>query len=217
MGELLDGEKEKVERNDVANTLDYADTAIKNKVRSFRSIAAAVFSSGLLLGIIVCCICDLAVNGGFTWSLFPVSAAVFSWAVCFPVIKLGVKGVALSLGAVTVLTLPFLAVLGILAGSDIMAVGVPVSIIGIAYLWSVFAVFRVIKGRRWLSAAVALLLMIPVCLLINLVASQMFAQPFIDIWDWLSFAIIAAGAAVFFVIDTKKKGKCHDKDFAGRG
>lgn len=217
MGELLNGEKEKSERNDVANTLDYADKTIKNKLRSFRSIAAVVFSAGLLLGIIVCCICDLAISGGFTWSLFPVSAAVFAWAVCFPVIKLGVKGAALSLGAVTVLTLPFLTVLDMLTGSDIMAVGVPMSIIGIAYLWSVFAVFRVIKGRRLLSAAVALLMMIPVCLLINLVAAQMFDQPFIDIWDWLSFVIIAAGAAVFFAVDIKKKGKCHDKDLAGRG
>ena len=207
VGELLDGEKEKIGRNDVANTLDYADKTIKNKVRSFCSIAAAVFSAGLLLGIIVCCICDLAVNGRFTWSLFPVSASFFSWAVCFPVIKLGAKGAALSLTAVTVLTLPFLAVLGILTGSDIMAVGIPMSVIGIAYLWCVFAVFRIIKGRKLLATAVAILLVIPVCLLINLIASQMFAQPFIDMWDWLSFVIIAVVAAVFFVADIKRKGK----------
>lgn len=98
VGELLDGEKAKSDRNDMANTLDYADKAMKNKVRSFYSVAAAVFSGALLVGIIVCVICDLAVSGGFTWSLFPVSSAVFAWAVFFPVIKAGFKRVVVSLG-----------------------------------------------------------------------------------------------------------------------
>lgn len=207
VGELLDGEKEKSGRNDVENTLDYADKAMKNKVRSFHSIAAAVFSAGLLLGIIVCGICDLAVSSGFTWSLFPVSAAGFAWAVLFPVIKLGVKGVVVSLGAITVLIVPFLAALDMLTGSDIIAVGLPMAIIGIIYLWCVFAVFKAMKIRKLLAAAVALLLVIPVCLLINLIVAQMFIQPFIDMWDWLAFAVIAVGAAVLFVVDFKRKGK----------
>ena len=207
VGELLEGEKEKNNRDDVANTLDYADKAMRNKVRSFRSVAAAVFSVGLLLGIVVCCICDLAISGGLSWSWFPVSGAVFAWAVSFPVIKMGIKGVVASLGAVTVFTVPFLAVLNVLTGGGVMALGVPAAIIGIAYLWCVFMVFRVMKGRKLLAAAVALLLAIPVCLLINLIVAQTLAQPFIDVWDWLAFGVIAMGAAVFFAVDLKRKGK----------
>ena len=207
MGELLDGEKAKSDRNDVANTLDYADKAMKNKVRSFRSVAAAVFSGALLVGIIVCVICDLAVSGRFTWSLFPVSSAVFAWAVFFPVIKMGVKGVVVSLGAVSVMVVPFLAVLDVLTGGSVMAVGLPMAVIGVVYLWCVYAVFRVMRNRKLLAAAFALLLIIPVCLLINLIVAQMLAQPFVDMWDWLAFGIIAVGAVVFFVIDLKRKGK----------
>ena len=207
VGELLDGEKEKSDRNDVANMLDYADKAMKNKVRSFRGIAAAVFSVGLLIGIIVCGICDLAVSGGFTWSLFPVNACVFAWAVFFPVIKLGVKGVVVSLGAATVFTVPFLAVLDVLIGGGVMAVGVPAAVIGVVYLWCVFAVFRVMKGRKLSAAAVSLLLAIPVCLLINFIIAQMFAQPFIDMWDVLAFVVIAAAAGVLFAVDFKRRGK----------
>ena len=207
VGELLDGEREKIGRDDVENTLDYADKTIKNKVRSFRSAAAAVFSVGLLLGIIVCGICDVAVSNGFTFSLFTLSSAVFTWAVFFPVIKVGVKGAAVSLGAVTVLILPFLAVLDMLTGGGVMDAGVPVAVIGVIYLWCIFAVFKIMKGRKLLAAAVSLLLVIPVCLVINLIIARMFAQPFVDVWDWLAFGVIAAGAAVFFVVDLKRKGK----------
>ena len=207
VGELLEGEKEKKDRDDVANTLDYADKAMKNKVRSIRSIAAAVFSAGLLLGIVVCGICDLAISGGFSWSVFPASACVFAWAVFFPVIMLGNKGIVVSLGAVTVFTVPFLAVLELLTGGGVMAVGVPAAVIGIVYLWCVFMIFKMMKSSRPLAAAVALLLVIPACLLINLVVADKLAQPFLDVWDWLAFGIIAAGAAVFFAIDLKRKGK----------
>lgn len=217
VGELLDGEREKGGRDDIENTLDYADKAIKSKIRSFRSIAAIVFSAALLLGVIVCGICDLAASGSFTWSLFPVSSAVFSWVLFFPFIKLGAKGIPVSLASLTVFTVPFLAVIGALAGSDVLTVGIPVSVAGIIYLWSVFALFKVIKRRRLLAAATSLLLVIPVCLVINLIIAQRFAQPFLDVWDWLTFGVIAAGAAVFFVIDLNRKGKIHDKNIAGRG
>ena len=207
VGELLEGEKEKSDRNDVANTLDYADKAMKNKVRSFRSAAAAVFSVVLLVGIIVCVICDLAISGGFTWSLFPICSSVFAWAVFFPAVKSGAKGVAVSLAALTVFIVPFLAVLNMLTKGDVMAVGVPVAIVGIAYLWCVFAVFKVLKRGKLFAGAVSLLLAIPVCLLINLIIAQMLSQPFIDMWDLLAFAVIAAVAAVFFAVDIKRKGK----------
>ena len=207
VGELLEGEKEKRDRDDVTNTLEYADKAMKNKVRSFRSIAAAVFSVGLLTGIIGCCICDIAISGGFSWSLFPVSASVFAWMIFFPVIMLGAKGIVVSLGAATVFTVPFLAVLDILTGSEVMAVGVPMAIIGIVYIWCVFAVFKMMRSRKLLAAAVALLLVIPVCLLINLIVAQMFEQPFVDMWDWLAFGVIAMGAAALFAVDLKRKGK----------
>lgn len=207
VGELLDGERAKSGRDDVANTLEYADKAMKNKVRSFRGIAAAVFSVGLLLGIIVCAICDMAVSNGFTFSLFTFSSAVFAWTVFFPVIKLEVKGVVVSLVAVTVLIVPFLSVLDMLTGGGVMEVGVPAAVISVIYLWCVFAVFKLIKGRRLLAAAVALLMAIPVCLVINFVIAQTLAQPFIDMWDLLAFGVIAVGAAVLFAVDFKRKGK----------
>ena len=206
VGELLDGEKEKIDRDDVTNTLDYADKAMKNKVRAIRSIAAAVFTVGLLIGIVVCVGCDLAISGEFSWSLLPVSACVFAWAVFFPVILMGMKGVVVSLGTVTVFIVPFLAVMEMLTGGNIMAVGTPAAVIGVIYLWCVFVVFKVLK-RKLLAAAAALLLAIPVCLLVNLIVAQTYAQPFVDMWDWLAFGVIAVGAVVLFAVDLKRKGK----------
>lgn len=172
---------------------------------SFRSTASAIFSAGLLLSIIICGICDLAVSNGFEWSMFTFSSAVFAWAVFFPVIKPGIKGTALSLAAVTVLILPFLAVLDMLTGGSVIAVGVPVAVIGVVYLWCVFAAFKALKRGKLFSAAVSLLLAIPVCLGIDLIIANMFDQPFVDVWDWLAFAVIVMTAVIMFVFDTKRQ------------
>ncbi|MBO5337288.1 MAG: helix-turn-helix transcriptional regulator [Lachnospiraceae bacterium] len=207
--ELLNGEKSKLNmENDtvnIDNAIQYADKSAKNRMKSWQNLFAILFSAVLLLGIIVCSICDLAITERLSWSLFPTSAIIYAWFVLFPMIKWDRKGIAWSLTAVSLFTIPFLYVLSILVeGVDLfMYVGGGVAPIVILYLWSVFALFRKLKGRKWLAGALSLLLTIPMCILINLLLYKILNIPVFDLWDMLDFAAVIICAIVLLIIDFK--------------
>lgn len=64
----------------------------QDRSRSTHNIFTGVFSLLLFIGIAVCAICDTAISRSFTWSLYPISAIVFTWLVFIPMIKFGKKG-----------------------------------------------------------------------------------------------------------------------------
>ena len=207
--ELLNGEKSQLHTEHdmlyIDNAIQYADKSAKNRMKSWQNLFAILFSAVLLLGIIVCSICDLAITRKFTWSLFPISAIIYAWLVLFPMIKLATKGIAWSLVSVSLFTIPFLYVLSILVeGVDlILYVGGSVSPIVIIYLWSVFALFRKLKGRKWLAGALSLLLTIPMCILINLLLYKILNIPVFDVWDMLDFGAVIICAIILLIIDFK--------------
>jgi len=215
INELLKGEKNGEEViNDVeisvANALQYADKAVKIKAKSIQNICAAVFSIVLLLGIITCAICDLAITGGFTWSLVPISAILFAWFSFIPVIKYGTKGTVISLIALSICIVPFLLVLNSVVDGDglLLSIGIRMSAISIAYLWSVFAIFKILKSKKLIASAVSLLLAIPCSLLINFVLSKIISTALFDVWDATAIAIIVVLTIILFFIDfTARKRK----------
>lgn len=213
-GELLNGEKsgctsEEVEES-IDNALHYADKTAKSKAKSLQSVCALAFSSLLLVGVIVCAICDMAISGTFTWSLFPISSIAFVWLTFFPVIKFGVKGICGTMIALSVLIIPFLYVLNTLVkGSDlILPIGIRMSIISVVYLWGIFVLFKILKGRKLLAGAISFMIAIPVLVLINTSLSKIISEPLIDVWDIITFSIIVIAAVILFVMDfTAQKKK----------
>lgn len=100
VNELLSGEKielpngEEMDMELYEKKVDENLIALKKKDENSRTknrVAAAVFSFSLLIGLVVCLICDLAITGGLTWSLIPASSIIFAWAVSIPGI-IGEKG-----------------------------------------------------------------------------------------------------------------------------
>lgn len=235
ISELLNGERsddssDKVEAS-VENALEYAEKAVRNGQKSLLDICAISFSAVLLLGIIVCVICNVAISGALTWSLFPMSACIFAWLIFFPMIKFGRKGIAGSLIMLSIAIVPFLLVLTnlvrgngqiihgasvllngrldhVLKGNTlIMAVGLPMAVIGVAFLWCVYFIFKKWSRRKWLALAISFLVAIPAHIWINCVLSKIIDTPVFDIWDALSIFVIVILAVLFFGIDsTKKKG-----------
>ena len=61
----------------------------QDRSRSMHNIFTGAFSLLLFIGIAVCAICDTAISRSFTWSLYPISAIVFTWLVFIPMIKFG--------------------------------------------------------------------------------------------------------------------------------
>ena len=206
-GELLNGQRSRsVASEEVTKTIDnafvYAEKSAKSEMVSRQNILAVSFSVLLLLGIIVCSICDIAISGTFSWSLYPIAAIIFVWSVFVPLVKYGTKGILGSLVIFSVLIVPFLYVMSILVGNQlIMPIGIRISLCSIAYLWSIYLVFRKLKRRKIVAAAISFLLTIPLCVVINIcLAKTLSISPF-DIWDLLSFTIIAIVAIALFIID----------------
>lgn len=172
-----------------------------------RRVSAIAFSGLLLTGMGVCAICDLAISGTLTWSLIPISAIVFAWLVCFPVVRFWDKGIVWSLAALTVSIVPFLYILHrLIPGTGLlMPIGVRMAAIAVVYLWVVFGLFRSLKARKMVAAAVALLLVIPLGVSINVCLSRLIAEPLIDLWDAIEFAAAGIAAVVLLAVDRRRK------------
>ncbi len=111
-------------------------------------------SSTLFIAILVCLICNLAIDGIVSWSLIPTSAIIFTWAIVF--------------------------------------------------LWVVTAIFHFLGKKRISTAAgISFLLSIPFLFTINIILSNMIAEPLLDIWDIFSALLLLTAAVISFLQQKK--------------
>jgi len=224
VGELLNGERNddspaSVEES-VDNALQYAAKAVKINTETILNISAAIFSGLLLLGILACTIVDIAIAGTFTWSLIPISSSVFAWLLFFPIFKFRLKGIIFSLIIFSVLVIPFLFILNNLvdSGGFLIPIGIRVSIVGSAYLWIVFVIFKILRKRMLMASAFSLLLGIPLSLLINFILSNFINATIFDVWDAMSFSIVIILTVFLFTMDyfLQKRKRTKSREI-GRG
>ena len=209
--ELLDGERAGQEaaetETSVINALEYVGKTARSKIKLVQSILTAAFSIAILLGIFVVSIVDVAISGTFTWSLIPISACVFAWIIGFPALKAGVKGIFISLIALSLIIAPFLFVLDHVINrlytdnAPIFSVGIGVSLISIAYIWVVFFLLKKKKIRKLIIFAILALLASPLTFFINLVIAGVLGQPWFDVWTVLNISTPVMVAVILFVID----------------
>ena len=155
------------------------------------------------IGIIVCLICDLALYGTLTWSPIPICSILFAWLIFLPFPRSAVHGFT----AVTLFTIPYLAVLSKLLPDVAMLfpIGIRMTAIALGYLWCVFLLFKFLRTYR--AAAAACLLVIPVCLVINHCLAGFITEPLADRWDILTFFLMGSISLLLLFLDRKKAGK----------
>ena len=209
VNELLSGEV--VDTENYEKRINENLIALKRKDENNMSknmIILIVFSITLLIGLLVCAICDIAISGDLTWSLIPISSIIFTWVVSFPFIILGRKGIRGSLISVSIFIIPYLYILkDIIKVNAIFSVGSIMAIISIVYLWLLFMIFNRLRERKSVATGITFLLSIPFMLIINIILSTMISEPIIDVWDILSAFILLVFAVTFFVYDyAKNKG-----------
>lgn len=211
-GELLNGAKAELsvpEMETIVETaLQYADTATKKKAGNNRLVLTMVISAISLLAIIVCIICNYAIERNLSWALFPVSSIIFVLLVTMPLILWVKKRTIMSLIMLSVLIVPFLFVLEKIIGIEglLMPIGMRVSAIAVIYLWLIFFLFSNSKVYTYVSTAIVLFAGLPVTWGINTVVSKFTGQPVTDIWDVLTYSILAIlGIAVFMFGYAKEK------------
>lgn len=210
VNELLSGEvitMENYEKTADENLIELKRKDENNMAKNI--IIAILFSMALLIGIMVCLICNIAISGGLTWSLIPVSSMVYAWVIAFPAIISGKKGIIASLAALSVFTIPYLYVLSRLTGvRGVFSIGTAVAFVSILFLWIIAVICkRIGKSGRLTVAGITFLLAIPFVFVINAILSKLIAEPFFDVWDALAVFILLILAFGCFVSDyAKKKG-----------
>jgi transcriptional regulator with XRE-family HTH domain len=209
VNELLSGERiemnhyeEKVNENLIE--LKRNDEKNMNK----NTIILTIYTITMVIGILVCCICDIAISGTLTWSLIVLSSVLVTWIASFPFILLGKKGVLVALIAVSILIIPFMYILSILIKvNEVFRIGAIMSIIAIVFLWIIYILYYRLRERKLLATGITFLFAIPFILLTNSILSKMIGEPVIDIWDILSVFILLIIAFAFIIGDyARKKG-----------
>ena len=209
VNELLSGEKivachyeEKASENLIALTRKAENSTHNNAVMSI------IYTVVMVVGILVCCICDIAVSGTLTWSLIVLSSVLITWITSFPVVLLGKKGVLAALLAFSILILPYMYILSALIKVDaVFPIGTVMSMIALVYLWIVYFLYRRLKVRKLLATGITFLLVIPFTFLINFILSKMIGGSTIDVWDILSAFILLIAAVAFIAGDYARKSK----------
>lgn len=161
----------------------------------------------LLIGIMVCLICNMAISGALTWSLIPVSSIVFAWLIAFPIVIMGKRGTIASLISLSAFIVPYLYLLSLFTKvNGVFSVGAVMAAASIVFLWVITAVFRCIdKTRRFLALGIALLLAVPFLFVINILLSKRIDTPLWDVWDMLSVFILLILAFGSFIYDHARR------------
>lgn len=210
VNELLSGEEINMESYE--KKADENLIALKKKDKNNMTkhvIISILFSATLLIGIMVCLICDIAISGNLTWSLIPVSSIVFvfAWIISFPSIFGGKRGFTVSLISLSVFIVPYLFLLGgLLKAKEVFSVGAVMAVVSIIFLWIIVAVFKCIE-RKLAALGTTFLSAIPLMIIVNVILSKMIEEPVLDAWDVLSVFMLLILAFVSFICDyAKKKG-----------
>lgn len=210
VNELLSGEK--IDMENYEKKADENLIALKRKDENNITknvIISILFSITLLIGIMVCLICNIAISGNLTWSLIPVSSIVFAWVISFPSIILGKRGIIISLISLSVFIIPYLFLLSsFLKVKEIFSIGTVMAVISIIFLWIIVAIFsRIGETSKLVILGITFLLAIPFMFIVNIILSKMIAEPILDVWDMLSIFILLILAFISFLCDyAKKKG-----------
>lgn len=209
VNELLSGEQIDVES--YGKRADENLIALKRKEENHMAknkVISIFFTITLLIGIMVCLICNIAISGKLTWSFIPVSSIVYAWAICFPGIIMGKRGIIVSFISLSVFTVPYLFLLGrFINVKEVFSIGAVMAAASIVFLWMIAAVFhRMGKAKKLIAFGISFLLAIPFLFTVNISLSKMIEEPILDVWDMLSIFILLILAFLSFIWDyTKKK------------
>ena len=206
VNELLSGEK--IDMESFEKKADENLIALKKKDENNMTknvILSILFSATLLIGIMVCLICNIAISGNLTWSRISVSSIVFAWVISFPSIILGKRGIIVSLISLSIFIVPFLFLLGsLLKTKEVFSVGAVIAAASIVFLWIIFAVFKRME-RKLIALGTAFLSAIPFMMIVNVILSKMIETPVFDVWDMISIFMLLILASVSFICDYAKK------------
>lgn len=218
VNELLEGEASNVssdtDSKDLENALDYADKIITIKENRLGKLIAAILAISLLIAVSTCVIVEFAVSLTLSWSFLVIAGCVMGGCLFIPPLLYKKRGFFISLILLTVLIMPFLAVIekitADITGYDgwLWKIGFPVSLIWLIFLW-LMVVLRKLRLNIWFYISIGVLLCLPGDLLTNNIVDNFvyseseFSRQFSNI---VSILCILAVAGICIIIGIIRKG-----------
>lgn len=133
-----------------------------------RRMTFVLWSVTLLAAVVVCLICDYFTSDSLAWSFIAILSIVAVWCVMLPCLTAKKKIVLKTLFTASIIPIPFLALLSLLLDVPVvLTLGTCISLVSIAAVWMIYAIFRKCRNHLWRAFGFALLVMIPVPIMIN--------------------------------------------------
>ena len=207
--ELLMGEKNACSAQEETETIvneafHYSTNNTGSKMNKIKQYLFGGISIVFLIAIITCVICDYFINEQLTWSLIVISSLVASWLLLLPLFKLKEKVVKSFLIVLSVIIIPYLAVLSmILKSSSVFSLGTSISVASLVGLWCIYGVFLKYFHRKFYAMGITFLIIIPLALGITYISAYFINDLSIVLdFDILLQAIIMLGLSfICFGID----------------
>lgn len=187
VNELLDGEDKSAEsielcdddiqNNSVTRVLEYADHVMKRKEHSIGRIFSWILGISLFLAVFICFIVNIATEENLSWFYIVAASCVFGGSLLIPPMLYKGHGFLVSLRFLTILILPFLAVIQYVTGKYssrpewLWSVAMPISFTWLFILWLSVVFYKYKKMKLWLTLAITTLLCIPGEAITNTIAS----------------------------------------------
>ena len=180
----------------------YKKRSYRLSERGKRIILVVVSAAALIAGC-VCLICDYFTSDRLSWSLIAVASIIAAWLMLLPSLISRTKIVLKTLVVVSVIPFPLLAILSLLLKkSVIFTVGICITLIAIAAIWTIYEVFRKCGKNLWRAFGFALLVLIPVPIAIIHISACFLPQIQFDFTsDIFNSGITLALSLVCFGVD----------------
>lgn len=193
----------------VKNTLRYADRVRVHKWEALSGKIVLVLLLASLVAMAVCLICDVAVTGGVSWSLYPIASLVLFCSVTIPLLKLHKMRWTVSLLALTILIGPFLWLVLSLAGAPeyMGPLAVPVTIFSLVYCWTACLLLAHTRLNRWVAAGILVFLIPAIDTGTDLVVGTAAGGDGVTPWNLVSAFITTAAAIFLFWIGWRRRKK----------
>lgn len=174
----------------VETTVQYAEKVSKRRHISLTRIFFLILTLLCVYAAAVCMICDFAINGAFTWAVFPVSAVLFGYLVLSPALYFRSSRFTLSLISLSIFILPFLLVMAHSTGGGwFFPVAVPCALAGLSWLWLVRLAFAFTQRSILRTMGCALLLMPVVDFTVSFAVGRYTASAVVTFWDVLGYVL----------------------------
>ena len=205
--EILMGKKNisssQIEPEAIVNeAFHYATNSTQSKLNKIKNSLFGGISIVFLIAIMTCVICDYFINDYLTWSLIVMISLVASWMLLLPLFKLKENVIRNFLIILSVITIPYLALLSIVLKSPLVfSLGTSISVASLVGLWCSYGVFLKYFYRKFHAMGVIFLMMVPLILGIPYISAYFIDHLALD-FDILLQAIILLGLSfICFGID----------------